>query len=64
MDKELFDEINYEIQLLIKIGFYSDDEILEIIADEFIEEDISVYALSGFIAYLFQLPEHKQWRIL
>lgn len=41
MDKELVDEINYEIQLLIKSGFYGDDEILEIIADEFIEEDIS-----------------------
>ena len=35
------DEINYEIQLLIKSGFYSEDEILEIIDDEFIEEDIS-----------------------
>ena len=35
MDKELVDEINYEIQLLIKSGFYGDDEILEIIADEF-----------------------------
>ena len=41
MDKELIDEINYEIQLLIKSGFYGDEEILEIIADEFIEEDIS-----------------------
>lgn len=41
MDKELIDEINFEIQLLIKSGFYDDDEILEIIADEFIEEDIS-----------------------
>ena len=41
MDKELIDEINYEIQLLIKIGFYSDEEILEIIDDEFIEENIS-----------------------
>lgn len=41
MDKELVDEINYEIQLLIKSGFYGGDEILEIIADEFIEEDIS-----------------------
>ena len=41
MDKELIDEINYEIHLLIKSGFYGDDEILEIIADEFIEEDIS-----------------------
>ena len=38
MDNELIDEINYEIQLLIKSGFYGDDEILEIIADEFIEE--------------------------
>ena len=41
MDKEMIDEINFEIQLLIKSGFYDDDEILEIIADEFIEEDIS-----------------------
>ena len=41
MDNELIDEINYAIQLLIKSGFYGDDEILEIIADEFIEEDIS-----------------------
>ena len=41
MDKELIDEINYEIQLLIKSGFYGEDEILEIIDDEFIEENIS-----------------------
>lgn len=41
MDKELIDEINYEIQLLIKSGFYDEDEILEIIDDEFIEENIS-----------------------
>ena len=33
MNQELIDEINYEIQLLIKSGFYSDDEILEIIDD-------------------------------
>ncbi len=41
MNQELMDEINYEIQLLIKSGFYADDEILEIIDDEFIEENIS-----------------------
>lgn len=41
MDQELIDEINYEIQLLIKSGFYDEEEILEIIDDEFIEEDIS-----------------------
>lgn len=41
MNQELIDEINYEIQLLIRFGFYDEDEILEIIDDEFIEEDIS-----------------------
>ena len=46
MNQELMDEVNYEIQLLIKSGFYSDDEILEIIDDEFIEENISEAILS------------------
>ena len=41
MNQELKDEMNYEIQLLIKSGFYSDEDILEIIGDEFIEENIS-----------------------
>ena len=49
MNQELIDEINYEIQLLIRIGFYSDEEILEIIDDEFIEENISL----EFIEKLF-----------
>ena len=49
MDKELIDEVNYEIQLLIKIGFYSDDEILEIIDDEFIEENISKDLISNLL---------------
>lgn len=40
MNQELVDEINYEIQLLIKSGFYADDEILEIIDDEFIDENL------------------------
>ena len=49
MDKELIDEINYEIQLLVKIGFYSDEEILEIIDDEFIEENISKDLISKLL---------------
>ena len=49
MDKELIDEINYEIQLLVKIGFYSDEEILEIIDDEFIEENISKDLISKIL---------------
>lgn len=40
MDSELMEELSFEIQLLLKIGFYNDEEILEIIDDEFIEEDI------------------------
>ena len=58
MDKELIDEINYEIQLLIKSGFYGDDDILEIISDEFIEEDISddlISKLKANPSYIFSL---------
>lgn len=49
MDKELIDEINYEIQLLIKSGFYDEDEILEIIDDEFIEENLSQDLISKLL---------------
>ena len=40
MDSELIEEICYEIQLLLKTGFYNDEEIVEIIDDEFIEENL------------------------
>ena len=46
MNPELIDEISYEIQLLIKSGFYSEDEILEIIDDEFIEENVPMDLIS------------------
>ena len=49
MNQELSDEINYEMQLLIKSGFYSDDERLEIIDDEFIEENISKDLISELL---------------
>ena len=42
MDEELIEELDYEISLLIKSGFFSEDEILEIIEDEFIDEDIDL----------------------
>ena len=35
MDEELIEELDYEIDLLIKSGFFSEDEIFEIIEDEF-----------------------------
>ena len=40
MDSDLADEIEYMIDLLSKSGFFSSDEILEILDDQFIEEDI------------------------
>lgn len=50
MDKELIDEINLEMQLLIKSGFYNKEEILEIIEDEFFEENISIDELSSMLS--------------
>ncbi|MDR0900728.1 MAG: hypothetical protein LBM26_03620 [Methanobrevibacter sp.] len=39
MDKELFDEISQEIAILINSGFFNQEEILEIIEEQFIDED-------------------------
>ena len=40
MDQDLVDEIDYLIELLTKSGFFSVDEIVEILDDQFIEEEI------------------------
>ena len=40
MDSDLAEEIEYLIDLLTKSGFYSVDDIIEILEDQFIEEDI------------------------
>ena len=40
MDEDLVDEIEYLIELLTKSGFFSLDEIMEILDDQFIEEEI------------------------
>lgn len=40
MNSDLVDEINYLKDLLAKSGFFSSDEILEILEDQFIEENI------------------------
>ena len=40
MDQDLVDEIEYLIESLSKSGFYSTDEIIEILEDQFIEEEI------------------------
>ena len=40
MDPDLVDEIDYMINSLAKSGFFSSDEIIEILEDQFIEEEI------------------------
>lgn len=40
MNQDLVEEIEYMKDLLAKSGFFSEDEILEILEDQFIEEDI------------------------
>ena len=40
MDSDLVDEIEYMIDLLTKSGFFSLDEIIEILEDQFLEEEI------------------------
>ena len=40
MDPDLVEEIDYLIELLTKSGFFSVEEIIEILEDQFIEEEI------------------------
>lgn len=40
MNQDLVEEIDYLIELLAKSGFFSVDEIIEILEDQFIDEDI------------------------
>lgn len=40
MNQDLVEEIDYLIDLLTKSGFFNADEIVEILEDQFIEEDI------------------------
>ena len=45
MDQDLVEEIDYLTEMLTKSGFFSVDEIIEILEDQFIEEEID---FSGF----------------
>ena len=49
MDKNLLDEVNSEIDLLVKTGFYKDFEIVEVIEDEFIEFDLDISEIEKLV---------------
>ena len=40
MNPDLVDEVEYMKNLLAKSGFFSNEEILEILDDQFIEEEL------------------------
>ena len=40
MDSDLAEEIEYMVDLLTKSGFFSVDEIIEILEEQFIDEEI------------------------
>ncbi|RBQ24314.1 hypothetical protein ALNOE001_02250 [Candidatus Methanobinarius endosymbioticus] len=49
MNKELIEYISIEVSILINSGFYNKDEILEIIEEQFIDEDISLNEIKTII---------------
>ena len=46
MDEDLVEELDYVKELLIKSGFFSTDDMVEILKDQFIDEDIDFSKLN------------------
>jgi uncharacterized protein DUF6891 len=63
MNEDLVEEINWEISILINSGFYSKDEILEIIEEQFIDENISITDIQNTISIKFdeKIDYQKNW---
>ncbi len=49
MNPDLVEEIEYMMDILTKSGFFNTDEILEILEDEFIEEDVDFSQFKFFL---------------
>lgn len=63
MNDELIEEICYEISVLIDSGFYDCEEILEIIEEQFIDEELSLDKVNHIIStkYDEKLSKEKKW---
>jgi len=63
MKEELLEEIEFEIATLINSGFYKEYEILEIIEEQFIDEDISFDSLAKIVStkYREKIAIEKEW---
>ena len=63
MKKELLEEIEFEIATLINSGFYGEDEVLEIIEEQFIDEDISFDSIEKSVSlkYNEKIAIEEKW---
>jgi len=63
MDEELIEEVNYEISVLIDSGFYNSNEVLEIIEEQFMDEEISLLEIENIISdkYNEKIAKEKKW---
>lgn len=53
MDENLYKEINYEVDFLVKTGFYNIQEIIETIDDEFIDLDLDLDKVTVIVEDFF-----------
>lgn len=60
MDDNLKEELDYTLELLIKSGFFSKDDIIEILEEQFIDEDIDI----NNIEIKFNETSNKNFEIL
>jgi len=63
MNDELMKEITYEISILIDSRFYTPNEILEIIEEQFIDEEISLDEIENIVSakYDEKIAREKKW---
>jgi hypothetical protein len=63
MNKEITEDIIVEVSILINSGFYNQNEILEIIEEQFIDEDISLTDTKSIISDKFdeKIETEKSW---
>jgi len=63
MNEELIEELNYEISVLVNSGFYDSNEVLEIIEEQFIDEELSLDYITEIVSakYNEKIDREKKW---
>jgi hypothetical protein len=63
MNEELIEELTHEISVLINSGFYDSNEVLEIIEEQFIDEELSLRYVNEIISakYDEKIDKEEKW---